>query len=194
MLMRARAGDTIVEVMVAFAIFTVVAVGTSGIMNRGVAIAERSLEITLVRQQIDAQAALIRYARAAEPTVWSTILAKAKTVTALPSLSSTTCPNVAPDNSFMLSIDTSTPTGELTYYDFAASPSAFKPAAVNSRFDVAASSPEFQGIWVIPVVADDGSGSSVTAAYDMHIGTCWYASDSDKPVTLGTIVRLYDSP
>lgn len=194
MLNKHRSGDTIVEVMLAFAVFTVVAVGTSAIMNRGIAIVELSLETTLVRQQIDAQAALIRYARSTESTVWNTIMTKAKTVGSVSPLPTTTCPDEAPPNSFMLSIDTSVSPSELQYYDLTASPSSYAPASVNSKFDISGDSPEFRGIWVIPVVSDDSGASTVTAAYDMHIGTCWYAPGSDRPVALGTIVRLYDAP
>lgn len=194
MLTTAKPGDTIVEVMVAFAVFTVVAVGTSSIMNRGISIVERSLETTLVRQQIDAQAELIRYARSAELATWDTIVAKAKTVTATPALTTSACSDTAPPNSFMLSIDTSVTPNELRYYELAVSPSPYSAASVNSRFDVSGASPKFQGIWVVPTVSGDSSPSAVTAAYDMHIGTCWYAPDSDKPVALGTIVRLYDAP
>lgn len=193
MLGRLQGGDTIVEVMVAFAVFTVVAVGTSGIMNRGISTAEQSLEVTLVREQIDAQAELIRYARSTDSTAWDTILAKAKTVSSTPSLSMSTCPSSAPDNSFMLSIDTTTTPGVLRYYNLNTSPSPYESAAVNSRFDVSGTSPKFQGIWVVPTVSDAGT-STVTAAYDMHIGSCWYVPGSDKPMTLGTIVRLYDKP
>src|SRR5690349_17320208 len=54
-------GDTIVEVLFAVTVFAMVAVGSMAIMNQGIASAQRSLEITLVRQQIDAQAEAIRY-------------------------------------------------------------------------------------------------------------------------------------
>ena len=54
-------GDTLIEVMFAFAIFALVAVGSLTIMNQGIAAAQRSLEITLVRAQMDAQAEAIRY-------------------------------------------------------------------------------------------------------------------------------------
>ena len=58
---RFEQGDTIVEVLFAVVVFALVAVGSMSIMNQGTATAERSLEITLVRQQMDAQAEAIRY-------------------------------------------------------------------------------------------------------------------------------------
>ena len=58
--MRNR-GDTIIEVLLAVTIFSLVAVGSMVLMNRGVAMAQQSLETTLVRQQIDAQAEMLRF-------------------------------------------------------------------------------------------------------------------------------------
>ena len=58
---RSIKGDTLVEVILAVTVFSMVAVGTISIMNKGVAIAQHSLEISLVRQQIDAQAEMLRY-------------------------------------------------------------------------------------------------------------------------------------
>lgn len=55
-------GDTIVEVIFAFTIFSLVAVGGLALMNRGATIAQQSLEISLVRDQMDSQADALRYA------------------------------------------------------------------------------------------------------------------------------------
>ena len=50
---RHERGDTIIEVMFAFVLFSMVIVGAFMIMNQGMALAQRSLEVTQVRQQID---------------------------------------------------------------------------------------------------------------------------------------------
>lgn len=55
-------GDTLVEVLLGVTIFSLVAVIALETMNRGMAIAQYSLETTLVRQQVDAQAEMLRYA------------------------------------------------------------------------------------------------------------------------------------
>ena len=52
--MLMRRGDTIVELVIAFAIFSLAAVASIAILNSGVATTQRNLEITLVRQQVDA--------------------------------------------------------------------------------------------------------------------------------------------
>ena len=54
-------GDTVIEVLLAITVFSLIAVGGISLMNRGVAIAQQSLEVSLVRHQIDAQADALRY-------------------------------------------------------------------------------------------------------------------------------------
>ena len=60
-----QSGDTIIEVILAISIFSLVAVAGLSVMNKGNASAQRSLEITLVRNQIDAQAEILRFWNAA---------------------------------------------------------------------------------------------------------------------------------
>lgn len=186
-------GDTLVEVILAFAIFSLVAVATNGVMNRGVALAERSLEITLVREQIDAQAELLRYAHSVEAPAWQSIKTQAALVSSVTDVSSfTTCPTAAPDHAFMLSVSTVAST--LTFYDITGSASSqYTPAVTYSQFDAsygAGVTPMFRGIWVVPFLV---SSSATTRAYDMHIGACWNVPGYDRPYTLGTIVRLYET-
>lgn len=54
-------GDTIIEVLSAVAIFSLIAVGTMTVMNKSLLVAQRSLEITQARQQIDSQAEALRF-------------------------------------------------------------------------------------------------------------------------------------
>jgi hypothetical protein len=169
-------------------------------MNRGVSLAEQSLEITLVRAQIDAQAELLRYARSVNSDAWQDIKthvdeavdggATEIQVSDLPDVSELTeCPSTAPQYSFMLSA----PGEVLTFYRLdTADPDAspYLPATVHSQFDASSATPTFSGIWVIPIIAEE---TTSTIAYDMHIGTCWNVPGADRPFTLGTIVRLYDA-
>ena len=60
-----KRGDTLVEVMFAVAIFGLAAVGTIALMNRGLASAQNSLETTMARQEIDAQAEALRFIHSA---------------------------------------------------------------------------------------------------------------------------------
>ena len=54
-------GDTMIEVLLAVTIFSVVAVMGLTIMNQGSAASQRSLEITQVRNEIEAQATTLRF-------------------------------------------------------------------------------------------------------------------------------------
>ena len=54
-------GDTIIEVTLSIAIFSLIAVLSLNLMNNGVSNAQRTLEITMARNEIDAQAEALRY-------------------------------------------------------------------------------------------------------------------------------------
>ncbi len=58
---RTRRGDTLIEVMFAVGIFGLAAVGTISLMNRGLATAQSTLESTMARQEVDAQAEALRF-------------------------------------------------------------------------------------------------------------------------------------
>ncbi len=52
---KIRHGDTIVEVMISLAVFSAVAMATINMMNSGISMAQRSLEMTMARLAIDSQ-------------------------------------------------------------------------------------------------------------------------------------------
>ncbi len=56
-----KAGDTIVEVVFAFAVFSLVSVIGISIMNRGSEMSQNALELNLVRNQINSQAESLRF-------------------------------------------------------------------------------------------------------------------------------------
>lgn len=58
---KVQQGDTLIEVLFAISIFATVLLGTVLIMNQGISSAQNSLEINLVRNQIDTQAELLRH-------------------------------------------------------------------------------------------------------------------------------------
>src|SRR5690606_13346477 len=60
-LRQRQRGDTIIEVMFAIVIFSFITISSLAIMNQGIATGEKALEITLVRQQVNAQAEALRY-------------------------------------------------------------------------------------------------------------------------------------
>lgn len=58
---KSKRGDTIIEAMFAFAVFSLVSIITVSMMNLGVAASERSLELTTVRNELNAQAEALRF-------------------------------------------------------------------------------------------------------------------------------------
>ncbi|MBR3204754.1 hypothetical protein IKF81_03690 [Candidatus Saccharibacteria bacterium] len=54
-------GDTLIEIMISVAVFSMVSVGAIQIMNRGVYSSQEALEVTMARSEIDAQAEALRF-------------------------------------------------------------------------------------------------------------------------------------
>jgi type II secretory pathway pseudopilin PulG len=192
-------GDTIIEVLFAVAVFAMVAVGALTIMNQGTATAERSLEITLVRAQIDAQAEAIRYIHQAYVTSypatptgtaleWTKM--KAKGVSQASDFGQTngsSCPSTLPANAYILNARKAV---------MSTIPPAMEPPVGISlppfaqvQYDAGNVFVRSYGIWVEAVPSNVTNG---TAFVDFHIRACWQSAGSNAPVTLGTIVRLYE--
>jgi type II secretory pathway pseudopilin PulG len=203
-----QSGDTLIEVMFAFAIFALVAVGSLTIMNQGIAAAQRSLEITLVRAQMDAQAEAIRYIHQAyvaayqkngpAPTgiaaEWVKMTNKATgngadVASPFGVTNGPVCPATIPGQKpFILNARTAT---------VADSAPASSPAAGSSLppfaqviYNTDSSINQAYGIWVEAVPSPVNPNG--TGFVDFHIRSCWSGSGSAAPVTLGTIVRLYE--
>lgn len=158
-------------------------------MNRSVSTGQRSLEITLVRQQVDSQAALLRHARDNNLPAWSTI----KTGTLAPDGGGTVdleqCPDVAsqlPAGSFYMRPVAGEQAVAVVRANVA---NRFSPASSYSMVDLDPVSHRANGIWVVPVRV----GSPATRAYDMYIKACWDSVGQTRPMNISTIVRLYDT-
>ena len=205
---RGENGDTIVEVLFAVAVFAMVAVGSMSIMNQGTAAAERSLEVTLVRQQIDAQAEAIRYIHEAyvaafqnngsAPTgtaaewVKMTDKTTGKGADGASNFGQTAgilCPTTVPgQRPFVLNARTATVSGSTPV--MSAPPGSSMPPFPQVIYNGDSSIKQAYGIWVEAVPSStvtDGPGF-----VDFHIRACWDSPGSSAPVTLGTIVRLYE--
>lgn len=205
-------GDTLVEVLFATAVFSLVAVGCLSIMNQGTATAQRALEITLVRNEIDAQAEALRFLNSSYISAYQTdpnysylpntpagqwkLLQDKVTTNNVSTFgaSGNTCPTI-PNGSFILNarkalyIDPSVlkPSGAKTFsrvvYDNDNPPAAPVDAVTSA-----------EGIWIEAVkVWPDNSNNQGNVGYiDFHIRACWDSPGQSVPVTLGTIVRLYE--
>ena len=199
-------GDTLIEVLFAITIFSLVAVGGISIMNQGTATSQRALEITLVRQEVDAQAEALRFLNSSyitayqsggtyDPTTpagqWAVISSAAATDSASDFGSITTCPSAASSlrkDSFIIN------TRNAKYEKL--TPSNFELAQTFSqvRYDNASGQiSHADGIWIEPVKFVPPSGSQSNAGYiDFNIRACWDSLGQSVPVTIGTIVRLYE--
>lgn len=187
-MLNRQKGDTIIEVLLAVTIFSLVSVMTITIMNQGNATAQRALEITLVRQQIDGQVEALRAAHQAysannESETWQTIVAQAGSNPASIDTANG-CPQEA---SFSNGIFTLDPLRAVM----------LQPANMRSINDSAA--PLFPqvvgttsyGLWIEPRERE-ATSPGIRPAYDFRIRACWSPSGNDgAPMELETDVRLY---
>lgn len=203
-------GDTLIEVLFAVTVFSLVIVLSLSLMNRGASTSQRSLEISLVSQQIDNQAETLRYLHEAyvtnyqvgyesSPNITNLTGATKEFYTIVQLIKSTgatqasqfgnvdTCPN-PPTGSFILN----THTGAVV-----SNTAIFKKATTYSQlvFDSAnlKTMNSADGIWIQGIKSATTTGTQAGTGYiDFHIRACWNSTGSSKPITLGTIVRLYE--
>lgn len=195
-------GDTLIEVLFAFAALSLVIVGALAIMNQGTTISERSLETTLVREQIDDQATTLRflhdayvaaytsggtYAQTTPAGQWNVMANRLSATAASPFTVTNRCPS-PPSGSFVLN------SAKATYVANAPSlfknPDTYAQVTYNAANDVTDS----RGIWIegIRSAASADVNKQNTRYIDFHIRACWYGPGQDQPMTIGTIVRLYE--
>jgi len=211
MLKRRRdRGDTLIEVLFAVSVFSFVVVGSLAIMNQGTAASQRSLEITLVRQQIDAQAETLRF-------MHDSYVAAYQSGLAFNTNDQTTSPAeewykmaVHPDSKFNLIKSASllntgaTCTQSHENGSFVLDPRnvLFQPSSDKLEltdtvdtfsqvtYDSAGVFSAAKGIWIEPVRSQPKGDNA--GFIDFHIRACWESSGMQVPSTQGTIVRLYE--
>lgn len=205
---NAETGDTLIEVMFAFAIFALVAVGSLTIMNQGIAAAQRSLEINLVRAQMDAQAEAIRYIHQAYVAAYQpggptptgiagewVKMTSGKGVDKAAQFGENVgakCPASIPGTPFILNARTATVSSSVPLSVAPESESLPPFSQVIYRLDPTGVPyvDKAYGIWVEAVPSDvDTNG---TGFVDFHIRSCWSGAGTSAAMTLGTIVRLYE--
>lgn len=179
--MRLRRGDTIIEVILAVTIFSLVAVGALTIINSGLSMAQRSLEITLVRQQIDSQAEMLRFINQNNPDLWQQILSKKLSGPALSVLDVDTCPDFSgsPDAFFIGAFDGGEALRLQGMGSFQQEPATY----ARVQGDIS------QGVSVQLASVGGGTGPG---AYDAYVQACWSSPGASRPMTMGTIVRIYE--
>ena len=184
--MRRQGGDTIIEVILAVTIFSMVGVSAISLMNRGMAMAQRSLEITLVRQQIDAQAEMLRFTNdqaAAGNAQYAQMWDDVSPVDSVQSiLNADVCPAAASLPGWFAFRPSDLASGGFSLINASTEYTANPAAYTYAKVDPSGS----QGISIQLARVQGGD------AYDAHIQACWYGPGYSKPVTIGTIVRLYE--
>lgn len=194
--MRLERGDTIIEVIFAIVIFSFVAIASLAIMNKGLAVGEKALEITLVRQQINAQAEALRFiheARVVTPasdygTTWSEMIANYGQESASAyGVDGSTCVLPA-GNPFILNARTAEVWGAPTIAYEGTDTTPPYPQVVYDKETPTVVNAAY-GMWIEAVPSDLPVERQFV---DFHIRACWPAPGSSVPMTIGTIVRLYD--
>ena len=185
-------GDTLVEVLLGVTIFSLVAVVALETMNRGMAIAQYSLETTLVRQQVDAQAEMLRYAHDMKNDTWKKLVDNNSVSVSVVNdnegnLGAEKCPDDFSTKEFALAATPSL----ASKISILNNPGDYKPAETYARVD--SDTKKTYGISVRLVKPSTAIGSRDSNKYDAYIKACWMPVGSKMPATIGTIVRLYDS-
>lgn len=208
MLRRDRqAGDTLIEVLFAVTVLSLAIVISLGLMNQGTAASVRSLQVTLVRQEIDSQADALRFLNSAYVAAYSQTYAPdttdaatspaeeyykiirdvknrgATSVSAFGNQGATVDCRPAPEGSFIIN------TRLARYQPYNTSRLVMAtnyPVATYTSSDSVVTG---EGIWIEAVRSAPSGGSS---RIDFHIRACWGAVGVGQPMNIGTIVRLYE--
>lgn len=198
-----QSGDTLIEVLFAFSVLSLVVIGALTIMNQGAVASQRALETTLVRNEVDSQATALRFLHdayvaqfkpnttypVATPAGQWLAMSSKLTATAASSFGGAAACPTPPSGSFIL---------DPTNAQFiAGSPSVLVPSVTTAQVTYDATSgllKQAQGIWVegIRSPAEIDVNKKNTRYIDFHIYACWAAPGQGVPMTIGTIVRLYE--
>lgn len=206
MLTRAgQRGDTIIEVLLAISIFSLLSVGVMTIMNQASNNAQRALEITMVKQHIDSQAEALRaahqgYLRLRTTEQQDTSAWKAITDTISAPIDTVECPTQAElDTSFAMDPIKGARLGApRSMNDPIAPPFAqAKTEEVDDDGDPATPAEtqvKIYGLWIESEkeTAPVGGAISPPDAYNFRIRACWDGPGTSVPMRLETTVRLYD--
>lgn len=183
-------GDTLVEVLLAFAILSLVTVSAFAVMNRGVGEAQNSLERSQVRTYATQQIELATYLRdqytqalanggntsAYPANLWAAIKVRADSATAVTAVNE--CSAVM-SNSFYLTRNAATNAIELNSFTSAnlVTPTIARPGA---------------GMWIEPVASTSTGHIAYQKYIDLYVKSCWDPAAGNVKQTLSTVVRLYD--
>lgn len=193
--LASQRGDTIIEVLLAFAVFSLVSVGSMVVMNQGTNASQRALEITMVREQVDAQADALRAAQQAFTVAtpnshpeWNNIALQTNNSSHFNDPSR--CPANSSDvsGSFIMDPRDASAVTTADFLQDINGPTAPPYAQTNL---VTGSPAQAYGIW-IERTYHQGTVSEQPGWYDFAVRACWYAAGLNVPLQVQTSVRLYE--
>ena len=188
-------GDTIIEVLLAIVVFSMVSIGATTIMSQGTNAAQRSLEITQVRQQIDGQAEALRSAQQAytvdkTDSAWQSIVDRTADTARVTIGDSCPASMAGVNGVFAMNAKTGQKLTDSDWYkDINTSNYPFAQVVYDGA------RPGSYGIWIerrfdnSAVASDSGR---TPGAYEFTIRACWYGAGVSAPMTTDTVVRLYE--
>ncbi len=198
-----QSGDTIVEVLFAVAVFGLAVVSSLALVSTAIATSQRSLESTVVRQEMESQVELLKFMHNSYLSVnrqGDTYLASDRSpaanwyrlVEAIPKGGSASdfgvCdygirPGIA---RFYINPVTGSHVSNVDIQE----PETWSKVTV----DEDGANPQSQGLWVEAVRSVDSTSSNQSniGYIDFHVRACWNSVGMSEPMTLGTIVRLYE--
>jgi hypothetical protein len=161
-------------------------------MNQSLNAAQRSIEITLVRQQIDMQVEALRAAHqsfasmrtdeARDASTWKQI----KSITPRHIDLQNRCPADASafNDTFVLHPGEASVVGEIR-------PMSAPTAPLYSQVVSEGGSEVSYGVWIEKSTVQSGN-PQIPDAYDFRVRACWPSVGTEVPMQLETVVRLYD--
>lgn len=172
-------GDTLVEVLMAIMVLSLVIVGSITLMSRGLAIAQSALEHSETRQAVNSQLEMLRFLRdqysanntSADAATWSSIISTS---------------NNSPTDYSGCDV-TSAKAGTAFYLD--KSSGSVQKVAFDATQQPTTYATSGKGLWIEAAP----SASGVSPAYvDLVVRACWSAVGTGATQQTVTAERLYD--
>lgn len=189
---KKHAGDTMVEVMFAIAIFCMIMILSINLMNNSLNAAQATLESTMARNAIDSQAEGLRFIHdsyvmdGSFKETWRAVISGARD-NEPGTFPVANCNEASKAGAFVLNLK------DLTNNNPSAVVIGDKQLTSTSTYpqiEYENGVKEAKGIWVV-AVADKDNGST-PRFYDFHIRACWDAPGKNVSSSLDTVIRLYN--
>jgi len=180
---RNQRGDTLVEVLMAIVVLSMVIVGAITVMSRGLKASQLAVEHTQVRMQINSQLEMLRYLRDSYESdhnsqagqTWTGLFGGSPTYanTTTTNYNDTSCANVTTGKTGFYLTQT-TGTVSVNQFNINNKPSSYAQPG--------------QGMWI-----EMTRSSGISPAYvDIMVRACWSGIGDSADQQAVTVLRLYD--